>query len=134
MDMRGDLTMEMIDASLAAHPVAISQRPSGVSVVVHVHGLSSLPSASVRAHASTAAQRYAHEVRSHVTAIEAEGFLASAARSVVTGIMLLARQPYPQRVCATLDEAARFTCESIAPPAPTPGQLVAAMHLLVSMG
>jgi hypothetical protein len=77
-----------------------------------------LPEAHVRDALASLLKKMASFIRSSAVVHEGSGFRAAAVRGVVTGLTLLARQPYPHRIFARFDDAARWLAVSLRETAP----------------
>lgn len=86
---------------------------SGCGLLTIIEQGAPMPSSEVR----TALARFmtvaARVIKSSAVAFEGAGFRAAAVRGVVTGLTMLARQPYPHKVFATTPEAARWLAGSL---------------------
>jgi hypothetical protein len=86
------------------------KHPRGIGLLTVVEsGASSPPLPARRAIASFLAEGSAY-IRCSAVVVEGSGFRMAAARSIVTGLTLLARQRYPHRVC-DLREAGQMFAE-----------------------
>lgn len=110
---RHDTTMEGVrelDRQLASYAPSA---PGGCGLLTIIEQGAPMPSSEVR----TALARFmtdgARVIRSSAVAFEGAGFRAAAVRGVVTGLTMLARQPYPHKVFATMSEAAQWLCSSL---------------------
>jgi hypothetical protein len=72
-----------------------------------------MPSSDVRNSLARFLTGGAKFIRSSAVAFEGAGFRAAAVRGVVTGLTMLARQPYPHKVFATMAEAANWLGASL---------------------
>jgi hypothetical protein len=78
--------------------------PEGVGMLTVVTANAPMPPADSRERLA----RFMREgtyVKASGVAFEGTGFRAAAIRSVVTGLTMLARQPFPHKIFATLEEA-----------------------------
>ncbi len=107
---RGETTMEGI-AELEAHLAAFAAgQPDGVVLVTIVERRAPLPPGKVRDALARFMARSA-SIRASGVVFEGSGFRASAVRSVVTGLTMLAKQPYPHKVFATVEQASVWLVE-----------------------
>ena len=79
-----------------------------------------MPSSEVRTALARFMTEGARVIRSSAVAFEGAGFRAAAVRGVVTGLTMLARQPYPHKVFATMTDAAQWLTGSLAQTAHVP--------------
>lgn len=82
-----------------------SRHPRGIGLLTIVGADAPLPTSEARKALTELLAAGSSFIRCSAILFEGTGFRASAVRSVVTGLVLLARQPYPHRVCDT-DQAA----------------------------
>jgi hypothetical protein len=71
-----------------------------------------VPGADARAMFDALTKRFLGKVLCSVTVIESSGFLASAMRSFLTGLLLVARPNYKSKVAANIHEAATWLAEN----------------------
>jgi len=117
MRVRGAFTREIVDATRRLHLVALRQRPTGCGILFDAGTTIALPAADVRAYAGQMAARYPEGIKAHVTLLTGSGFLGAAIRSAITGVFLIARNPYPRTVVGTAQEAVRYLREHMEPDA-----------------
>ncbi len=73
--------------------------PRGIGLLTIVGARAPLPAPAVRKELAQMLAEGRYFIKCSAILIEGSGFRASAVRSVVTGLTLLAQQPYPHRVC-----------------------------------
>jgi hypothetical protein len=117
MRVRGVFQREIIDATHRLHMLALSQRPAGIGILFDAGANLSLPPAEVREYAATMAARYSEGIRAHVTLLSGGGFFGAAIRSAITGVFMIAHNPYPRTVVATPLEAVRYLRNHMEPKA-----------------
>ena len=105
---RADVSPESVTKLAALVPDRIRESPHGVTSIHWLDAGVSLPNAEVRAILSDIMVRYPDHVKAVGAVIETEGFAASALRSVVTGIMLVAPTAIPVRVFGNLADLAAW--------------------------
>jgi len=105
---RGDLTSEGVAKLAELTSGRLQECPEGVASIHWVDAGVSLPSAQVRSRLSEIIARYPGHIMSVGAVIESEGFVASALRSALTGIVLLAPKKIPVRVFGKLDALASW--------------------------
>jgi hypothetical protein len=66
------------------------------------------PESAVREILAAELRRLSKQIVASANLVEGQGFRAAALRSVLTGMALLVRPPYPQKICATMTEASEF--------------------------
>jgi len=94
--------------------------PGPLAIFGVVEADAELPPADVRARLSEALRHFGElgGIASTLT-FEGRGFRASAVRSVAAGLAVVARQPFPHRVFATISEAAGWLASAMAAEQPT---------------
>jgi hypothetical protein len=115
MRVRGTFVREIVDATRRLHIAAVKQRPAGCGILFDAGTSLSLPPAEVRQYAATMAARYPDGIRAHVTVLQGSGFFGAAIRSAITGIFMIARNPYPRAVVGTPVEAVHYLREHMGP-------------------
>lgn len=100
-----------------AHAKAVGQRlaarhPTGVTFLMIVESTAEIPSSPVRAALSEALRSFGSFVLRSALVHEGTGFRAAAVRGVVTGLSLVARQPYPHQVFDRVEPAVRWLAQS----------------------
>jgi len=105
---RNETTLKGVEAVQKVYDNLSAANPKGIFLMTVVEFGAPMPSADVRdALARFLASGSGRMILSGVTH-EGTGFRAAAVRSVVTGLALLAKLPYPHKVFATVDEAAAW--------------------------
>lgn len=90
----------------------------GAGLLTIVEANAPVPEGHVRDSLAGFMKKGAGTIRSSAVVHEGSGFRAAAVRGVVTGLTLLARQPFPHRVFATADEGCRWLASSLRETAP----------------
>lgn len=108
LDFSQTPTVESLDASIACKKVALRQNPAGVVVINLVDGENPPPSAAIRRYAQAKSEQDPEGVLCHATIIRGEGFKSATIRSMLAGIYLVTRAPYPRKVFATNEECATW--------------------------
>jgi hypothetical protein len=91
--------------------MAVHARHPRVCTLVVAPPSVELPSAEVRAESARLMRLRAPTQLCSVTVLEGGGFVAAAARGVLTAIQVLSRHAYPLHTAATISAAARWTAE-----------------------
>jgi hypothetical protein len=110
---RHDTTMEGVrdlDRQLIAHEASC---PQGCALLTIIEQGAPMPSSDVRTALARFMTAGARVIKSSAVAFEGAGFRAAAVRGVVTGLTMLARQPYPHKVFATMVDAAQWLSGSL---------------------
>lgn len=115
MRVRGSFEREIVDATRRLHLAALAQRPAGIGILFDAGARLSLPPAEVREYAAEMAARYSDGIKAHVTLLSGGGFFGAAIRSAITGIFMIAHNPYPRTVVATPREAVRYLQSHMGP-------------------
>jgi hypothetical protein len=90
-----------------------------------------LPDDEFRQHgAKTLIERHAAQIAGFAYLIAGRGFMASIAQSVVAGVSLISRTPYPERTLSDPSKAADWLSEQL-PGGPSPAQILERVELLV---
>jgi hypothetical protein len=108
MRVRGHFEREIVDATHRLHQLALAQRPAGIGILFEAGRKLSIPPVEVRDYAAEMAARYTEGIRAHVTLLSGGGFFGSAIRSAISGVFMIANNPYPRTVVATPHEAVRY--------------------------
>ena len=69
------------------------------------------PDGAVREILAHQLTRLGAQIAAVANVVEGQGFRAATMRAVLTGMVLVIRPTYPQRACATIEEAAGFLAE-----------------------
>ena len=101
------MTPAAVRATIAPIGAAARRAPGEIAVVIVVEPSSPVPGDDVRA-AFGDLIRADHAIRATVIVAEGSGFRSSLVRSVVTSLLLLARQTAPMKVTSTVPEAAKW--------------------------
>lgn len=88
--------------------------PGGVGLLTIIEANAPAPDATVREELARYMADSAAVLKSSCVVFEGTGFRAAMVRSVVAGLTMLARQPFPHRVFATVDEGIAWWCGSLA--------------------
>lgn len=108
--------------------------PAGVALLTIVEPNAPVPEGHVRDALAGFMRRSATALKTSAVVHEGTGFRAAAVRGVVTGLTLLARQPFPHRIFATVPEGCRWLAGTLRETAPEvacdPDQLIEAVREL----
>jgi hypothetical protein len=110
---RHDTTSEgvrTLDLKLREYETA---HPGGCGLLTIIEQGAPMPTSEVRTALARFMTEGARVLRSSAVAFEGAGFRAAAVRGVVTGLTMLARQPYPHKVFATMADAAQWLGTSL---------------------
>jgi hypothetical protein len=99
-----------LDLKLRDHEKA---HPDGCGLLTIIEQGAPMPTSEVRTALARFMTEGARVIRSSAVAFEGAGFRAAAVRGVVTGLTMLARQPYPHKVFATMPDAAQWLGASL---------------------
>lgn len=127
LDFHDTPTVEGLDASVASKRIALRRNPDGVMVINLVDGEKPPPSGPIRRHAEAKSKEDPHGVLCHATIILGEGFKPATIRSMLAGMYLVTRAPYPRKVFAASAEAAAWAVQYAGAPMPA-AQLVDAIE------
>ncbi len=108
LDFSKTPTVESLDASVACKKLALRKNPAGLVVINLIDGENPPPSGAIRKYAQSKSTEDPDGVLCHATIIRGEGFKSATIRSMLAGIYLVTRAPYPRKVFATNDECATW--------------------------
>lgn len=91
-------------------------RPNGIGIITIVEEAAPMPPSDARDALVKVLEGISRCVKVSAVAFEGTGFRAAAVRSVVAGLTMVARQSYPHKVFATVEEAMAW----MAPQMPSP--------------
>jgi hypothetical protein len=86
--------------------------PDRVGMLTVVDQAANMPSAEARALGAAFLSRNATRIVASAVVHEGSGFRAAAVRAVVTGLSMIARQPYPHKVFPEVQPAASWLCQA----------------------
>jgi len=95
---RQSLDLDMLRRDRAAHDALAKRYPKGFGLVCTSQPNLSLPTQEVRRESAYMLQANRGRVLAAAVVVGGDGFWASAARSVITGINLVATPPYPIKI------------------------------------
>lgn len=95
-------------------------RPNGIGLVTIVEESAPMPPGDAREALAKFLERASHCIKVSAVAFEGTGFRAAAVRSVVAGLTMVARQSYPHKVFATVEEGMAWMAPQM--PSPTSAQ------------
>lgn len=93
-----------VDAISRAYDALIVDCPEGIGLLNIVEQTAPMPTSDARERIA-AFLRESTGIKASAVAFEGTGFRAAAVRSVVAGLSLLARQPFPHKIFPTLETA-----------------------------
>jgi hypothetical protein len=102
--------VQNLDVKLREHEASFTQ---GCGLLTIIEQGAPMPTSEVRTGLARFMTEGARVIRSSAVAFEGAGFRAAAVRGVVTGLTMLARQPYPHKVFATMADAAQWLGASL---------------------
>ncbi|MDP9034310.1 MAG: hypothetical protein M3O50_05855 [Myxococcota bacterium] len=103
-----DTTMRGVAAAQSVYDAFAAEHPAGVFLLTVVEQDAPMPSSEVRAALAAFLSTGVNRTLFSAVAHEGTGFRAASVRSVVTGLAMLAKLPYPHKVFASVDQAARW--------------------------
>lgn len=83
-------------------------RPKGIGLVTVVEESAPMPPSDARDALAQFLERASSHIKVSAVAFEGSGFRAAAVRSVVAGLTMVARQSYPHKVFASVEEGAAW--------------------------
>ena len=130
MHIHGRLTMDELQASYNAHLALIKIAPSTGVLTIADENVP-IPGADVR----QASSRMMSELRPHLmagaTVVSGDGFWASASRSFLTAVYVVAKQPCPTKAFASIGDASGWLGAKIGLP---PAQVLSAGNFVLTHG
>jgi len=105
---RGHTTMDGVREGQRVFHEHIKNHPGGVLLLTVVEDGAPMPDADARNELGKLLQSGAGHTKKSAVVYEGEGFRAAAVRSVVTGILVFSKPPFPHKVFARVAEAAGF--------------------------
>lgn len=108
VDFHDTPSKEALDAAVLGKGEAHAANPGGVVVLNLLPGDRPLPSAEVRDYAERKQSEDLAGVLAHATVVTGEGFRAGALRSMLAGLYLVSRSPFPRKVFSDVGEAAAW--------------------------
>lgn len=105
---RRETTARGVEALSAAYRDHASRYPSGVYLLTIIEPGAPMPAPAERESIAVFLRMCGGRTRMSAVVIEGSGFRAAAVRSVVTGMAMLVRLPYPHEIFGSLEQAARW--------------------------
>ncbi len=93
-----------------------AQHPEGIGFLLWLFEGAPIPDGAGRARAVMMFKDIGDDLRSMAAVIEGGGFFASAARSVLTGFVLMARTRFPLKIVSTYGDGIDWMTERLDPP------------------
>ncbi len=124
---RHDTTRKGIDACRQGLQDLQASHPNGCAVLSIIEPNASMPPGEVRDELSRTLREFGDLIKASGVVFEGAGFRAAAVRSVVTGISLVAKQPFPHKVFATVNAASSWMAPSMPDGATSPRELAEAV-------
>jgi len=108
----GETTLEGVKLADGIYEDFAAKNPGGIFVLTIVEEHAPMPDSATRAALSHQLKSGGGKTKYSAVVHEGTGFRAAAVRSVVTGITLFSKPPYPHKVFATVLQAANFFAEA----------------------
>ncbi len=86
----------------------VTGQPDGIAFLTVVEAQAEMPEPAARDELADMFRRLGSSVICSALVFEGQGFRAAAVRGITTSVNLLARQPFPHKVFANVDEAASW--------------------------
>jgi hypothetical protein len=103
-----DTTAEGVEALAQTYREHAARYPSGVYLLTIVERDAPMPPTEQREAVAVFLRSGSGRTRMSAVVIEGTGFRAAAVRSVVTGLAMLVRLPYPHEIFGSLEQAAKW--------------------------
>ncbi len=104
LDFRDTPTRESLDATIIGKRKIESLFPEGLYVFNIIDGQRPAPDSDVRNYAAKKQTEDNQGVLAHITVVRGDGFRPSTIRSLLTGLYLMSRAPFPRKVFAHLHD------------------------------
>lgn len=117
LDFRDTPTRESLDATISGKRKIQSLFPEGLYVFNIVDGQRPAPDSDVRNYAAKKQTEDNEGVLAHITIVRGDGFRPSTIRSLLTGLYLMSRAPFPRKVFAHLHDGTSWLGGHISDPA-----------------
>ena len=127
---RHETTAKGIDACRQGLLDVRASHPDGCAVLSIIEPNAPMPPADVRDSLSRTLSEFGDLIKASGVVFEGGGFRAAAVRSVVTGISLVAKQPFPHKVFATVTAASSWVAPSMPGGAAGPKELTDAVSAI----
>jgi hypothetical protein len=108
LDWRDTPSIEGLDASVLGKREVYAKNPNGVVVLNLLAAETALPSPEVRTYAERKQGEDTSGVLCHGTVLDGRGFWAGTMRSMMAGLYLVSRSPFPRKVFSSVAEAAAW--------------------------
>lgn len=103
-----ETTLDGVAATGRGVKAALKGSPEGAALMTIVEAGAAMPPAEARDALARQLAEHGEHIRCSAVVYEGAGFRAAAVRSVVTGLSLLAKQPFPHKVFATVNAASAW--------------------------
>jgi hypothetical protein len=103
-----ETTAEGVEVLQETYREQATRYPSGVYLLTIIEKGAPMPSTEQREEVAVFLRSGSGRTRMSAVVIEGTGFRAAAVRSVVTGLAMLVRLPYPHEIFGTLEQAAKW--------------------------
>jgi hypothetical protein len=113
LDFRDTPTRESLDATIVGKRKIQGLYPDGLYVFNIVDGQRPAPDADVRNYAAKKQTEDNQGVLAHITIVRGDGFRPSTIRSLLTGLHLMSRSPFPRKVFAHLHDGTSWLGEHV---------------------
>ena len=105
---RNETTMHGVESTRSGIKTFADANPGGIGLLTIVEPEAPMPGRDERDALAALLKSFGTQIKASALVFEGEGFRAAAVRSVVVGLNLLARQPYPHRVFDAVSQAASW--------------------------
>jgi hypothetical protein len=103
-----ETTLEAMEKVETVFKEQLARYESGLYLMTVIEEGASLPPSEAREAVAIFLRSCAGKIRMSAVVHEGSGFRAAAVRSVVTGLSMLVRLPYPHEIFATVEQAAKW--------------------------
>lgn len=134
VEFRDTPSIESLDASVLGKREVAAGNPDGIVVLNILPGDRPLPSSEVRAYAEQKQGEDTAGVLGHATILTGDGFRAGTIRSMLTGLFLVSRSPFPRKVFSATPEAAAWLSTVVRAGRPWATSLVQVVSSVQALG
>jgi hypothetical protein len=129
MHIHGRLTMEELQASYVTHKELIASGAASTGVLTIADENVPIPGSDVRQASSRMMSELSPHLLAGATVVSGDGFWASASRSFLTAVYVVAKQPCPTKAFASIADASGWLGPRIGLP---PAQVLSAGNFVLT--
>ena len=111
---RGNTSKEGVLTISESFQSVVAKHPTGIGLLTIVEEKAPMPPSDARKALTDFLTRFGSSIKCSAVIHEGSGFRASAVRSIVAGLTLLARPPYPHRIYASVEASSEWMSSGLA--------------------